>query len=167
VPAERHTSTGCALSQVLCCALLQADQADLRAFEQATASARSQGLFFKNLYEPELDEEQQEAAGSSGSTAGSRSRALLDPAAARKAAAVVASSAEEEVSSPFRMYLFGAMAAVLAAVVAQGGLWAHARSSRAGVVRQVGKARHRPSMACGVWPSESCSGCGQQQRSGQ
>jgi hypothetical protein len=121
MPAEGHTSTGCVLSQVLCSALLQADQADLRAFEQATASARSQGLFFKNLYEPELDEEQQGVAGSSGSPAGRRSRAPLDPAAARKAAAVVTSSAEEELSSTFRMYLFGAMAAVLAAVVVQGG----------------------------------------------
>lgn len=103
---------------------LQADQADLRAFEAATASARSQGLFFKNLYEPDLDEEQQQEAGSSaaaGSSGSSRSRAPLDPVTARKAAAVVTSSAEEEVSSPFRMYLFGAMAAVLALVVAQGG----------------------------------------------
>jgi hypothetical protein len=109
---------------VLSCAVLaqQADQADLRAFEAATASARSQGLFFKNLYQPDLDEEQQEAGSSSaaGSSGSSRSRAPLDPAAARKAAAVVTSSAEEEVSSPFRMYLFGAMAAVLALVVGQG-----------------------------------------------
>lgn len=111
----------------LCCALLQADQADLKAFEQATASARSQGLFFKNLYEPELDDNDEQQAGSSSgsvddssSSSSSRSRAPLDPAAARRAAAVVASTAEEEVSSPFRMYLFGSMAAVLAAVVAQG-----------------------------------------------
>lgn len=122
---------GCA---VPCCAALwwlQADQADLKAFEQATATARSQGLFFKNLYEPELDDIDEQQAGSSSSSGsvdggisgggGSRSRAPLDPAAARRAAAVVASSAEEQVSSPFRMYLFGSMAAVLAAVVAQGG----------------------------------------------
>lgn len=110
---------------VLCCNICcvhQADQADLRAFEAATASARSQGLFFKNLYQPDLEEEQQEvgSSGAAGSSGSSRSRAPLDPAAARKAAAVVTSSAEEEVSSPFRMYLFGAMAAVLALVVGQG-----------------------------------------------
>jgi hypothetical protein len=106
--------------------VLQADEADLKAFEAATASARSQGLFFKNLYEPERDGEQSEAGSSSGAagSSGSRSKTLLDPVAARQAAAVVASSAEEEVSSPFRMYLFGAMAAVLALVVGQGG-WGH------------------------------------------
>jgi len=105
------------------CRTLQADQADLRAFEAASASARSQGLFFKNLYEPEVEDSEQQAGSSSstgGSSSSSRTKALLDPAAARKAAAVVTSSAEEEVSSPFRMYLFGAMAAVLALVVAQG-----------------------------------------------
>jgi hypothetical protein len=108
----------------LCC-VLQADEADLAAFEAANASARSQGLFFKNLYEPERDGEQSEAGPSSSAagSSGSRSKTLLDPVAARQAAAVVASSAKEEMSSPFRMYLFGAMAAVLALVVGQGGWW--------------------------------------------
>jgi len=45
---------------------------------------------------------------------------LVDLAAAQQAASVVTSSAEEEVSSPFRMYLFGYMAAVLVAVLLQG-----------------------------------------------
>lgn len=108
---------------------LQADQDELRRFEASSAAARSQGLFFKNLYQPTAEEDQQGGSSSSGSVAvgssgsssgGSSTRATpLDPAT-RKAAAVVASTAEAEVSSPFRMYLFGAMAAVLALVVGQG-----------------------------------------------
>uniref|UniRef100_A0A383V571 Uncharacterized protein n=1 Tax=Tetradesmus obliquus TaxID=3088 RepID=A0A383V571_TETOB len=102
---------------------IKADQEDLRAFEVASASARSQGLFFKNLYQPEQDPQQQqeqgEGAASSSSSSSKRNRMLVDPVAARQAAAVVASSAEDEMASPFRMYLFGYMAAVLALVVLQ------------------------------------------------
>jgi hypothetical protein len=100
---------------------LQADQEDLRAFENASASARSQGLFFKNLYQPEQDPQQQQGQGEGGASSSTkRNRMLIDPVAARQAAAVVASTAEDEVASPFRMYLFGYMAAVLALVVLQG-----------------------------------------------
>lgn len=102
---------------------VQADQEDLRAFEVASASARSQGLFFKNLYQPEQDPQQQQEQGegaASSSSSSKRNRMLIDPVAARQAAAVVASSAEDEMASPFRMYLFGYMAAVLALVVLQG-----------------------------------------------
>ncbi|KAF6257298.1 hypothetical protein COO60DRAFT_1524440 [Scenedesmus sp. NREL 46B-D3] len=63
------------------------------------------------------------AAGPGEDTASSssgRKRVLIDPVAARQAAAVVTSSAADEVSSPFRMYLFGYMATVLALVVLQG-----------------------------------------------
>jgi hypothetical protein len=99
----------------------QADQEDLRAFENASASARSQGLFFKNLYQPEQEPQQQPGQGEDAASGGSRrNRMLIDPVAARQAAAVVASTAEDEVGSPFRMYLFGYMAAVLALVVLQG-----------------------------------------------
>lgn len=96
---------------------MQADQADLRAFEAAAASARSRGLFFQTLYQPESEEQQQDADTVSSS---SRAQQTSDPSAARKIAAAVASSAEEEVGSPFRMYLFGAMTAVLLLVVLQG-----------------------------------------------
>lgn len=44
---------------------------------------------------------------------------FVDPAVLQAAAAVTA-SAEAEVRSPFRMYLFGYMAVVLALVTAQG-----------------------------------------------
>jgi hypothetical protein len=99
----------------------QADQEDLRAFENASASARSQGLFFKNLYQPEQEPQKQPGQGEDAASGGSRrNRMLIDPVAARQAAAVVASTAEDEVGSPFRMYLFGYMAAVLALVVLQG-----------------------------------------------
>ncbi|WIA09961.1 hypothetical protein OEZ85_010173 [Tetradesmus obliquus] len=101
---------------------IKADQEDLRAFEVASASARSQGLFFKNLYQPEQDPQQQQEQGegaASSSSSSKRNRMLIDPVAARQAAAVVASSAEDEMASPFRMYLFGYMAAVLALVVLQ------------------------------------------------
>lgn len=109
----------------MCC---QADEADLRAFETASAAARSQGLFFRSLYQPELGEDEQQDA----AAVPARRKPLADPAAAHAAAAVVTSSAEEEVSSPFRMYLFGYMAAVLALVVAQG----EECSSKLGVVYQ-------------------------------
>jgi hypothetical protein len=104
------------------CWLLQADQEDLRAFETASASARSQGLFFKNLYQPEQDPQQPDGQGEGAASSSSkrRNRILIDPVAARQAAAAVASSAEDEVGHPFRMYLFGYMAAVLALVVMQG-----------------------------------------------
>jgi len=109
------------------CLCFQADQADVRAFEASSAAARSQGLFFKNLYElpAEKDEDGSSSSGSSSSKpltspSGGIRKPLLDPAGARQAAAVVTSSAEEEVSSPFRLYLFGCMAAVLVLVVMQG-----------------------------------------------
>jgi hypothetical protein len=113
------------VSHASCGLHAQADQEDLRAFENASASARSQGLFFKNLYQPEQEPQQQQSGqgedAASSSSGSSRNRALVDPVAARQAAAVVTSSAEDEVGSPFRMYLFGYMAAVLVAVVLQGG----------------------------------------------
>jgi hypothetical protein len=122
-----------AYSKTCLCLCFQADQADVRAFEASSAAARSQGLFFKNLYELPAEEDE-DGSSSSGSSSGSSSssskpltspsggirKPLLDPAGARQAAAVVTSSAEEEVSSPFRLYLFGCMAAVLVLVVMQG-----------------------------------------------
>eukprot|EP00879_Flechtneria_rotunda_P030311 GHRR01032931.1.p1 GENE.GHRR01032931.1~~GHRR01032931.1.p1 ORF type:complete len:196 (+),score=109.01 GHRR01032931.1:454-1041(+) len=104
---------------------IKADQADLRAFEVSSANARSQGLFFRSLYQPEADEDADTdssnmAAAGSKSSSSSNSKQLqklLDPNAA--AAAVVASPAKQEMASPFRMYLFGYMAAVLALVVVQ------------------------------------------------
>eukprot|EP00775_Hariotina_reticulata_P012765 gene12765-12894_t len=103
---------------------IKADQADVRAFETSSAAARSQGLFFKNLYQPPAEEDENGVSSSSSSeplssTNASIRKPLLDPAGTRQAAAIVTSSAEEEVSSPFRMYLFGYMAAVLVLVVMQ------------------------------------------------
>ncbi|KAF8069604.1 hypothetical protein HT031_001721 [Scenedesmus sp. PABB004] len=104
---------------------IKADQADLRAFESASATARSQGLFFRNLYgQPDADEGGDGAAGGGGAGADARGAgracsALLDPAGARAAAAAVTASAEGEVGSPFRMYLFAYMGLVLGLVVAQ------------------------------------------------
>lgn len=101
---------------------MQADQEDLRAFEAASASARSQGLFFRNLYQPSADDDEDstDAAAAGSSTSRLNKAKFVDPAV-RQAAAAVTASAEDEVRSPFRMYLFGYMALVLALVVVQGG----------------------------------------------
>eukprot|EP00878_Enallax_costatus_P014835 GHUV01015528.1.p1 GENE.GHUV01015528.1~~GHUV01015528.1.p1 ORF type:complete len:241 (+),score=84.27 GHUV01015528.1:815-1537(+) len=105
---------------------IKADQEDLRAFEAASASARSQGLFFRNLYQPSADDSEDEGgsqtASSSSASRGKQAKSkqgYVDPAI-RQAAAAVTASAEEEVRSPFRMYLFGYMAMVLALVTVQG-----------------------------------------------
>ena len=126
---------------------LEADRADLAAWERASAQARSKGLFFKSLYAAPADadadaakanggggmqRQQQPGDGSGGGGDGSSAgaarfagelRGSLDPeaaAAARRAAAKVAAPAAREVGSPLRLWLFGYMAAVLAAVVVQG-----------------------------------------------
>jgi hypothetical protein len=115
---------------------LQADREDLAAWERASATARSKGLFFKTLYAPEADaaaaaaqqqrggggSEARQPEGAAGRFAG-QVRGSLDPEAAeaaRLAAAKVRTPAEREVGSPLRLWLFAYMAGVLALVVGQG-----------------------------------------------
>jgi len=121
----------------------KADRDELAAWEKASATARSKGLFFKNLYTPQPDDsaaqQQQDCnhpadprrqrGGSQGSAARftGELRGTLDPevaAAALRAAAKVTAPAEQEVGSPLRLWLFAYMAAILALVVGQGGVGA-------------------------------------------
>jgi hypothetical protein len=97
----------------------------MAAWEAQSAAARNSGLFFKSLYKPEVLQGTDADSSSSleGSGAAAATAAALPgsrPPPGLAAAAAVTSSAEEEVGSPFRMYLFAYMAAVLAVVVGQG-----------------------------------------------
>jgi len=101
---------------------MKAEQDEFSSWEKESTAARNKGLFFKSLYKPDADTDSEETEGSSGSSSSRRSRAPADPEEAQKliaASAAVTNSAEEEVGSPFRMYLFTYMAAVLFIVAVQ------------------------------------------------
>jgi len=102
---------------------LQADQADLAAFEARSTSARNQGLFFQQLYKPDVtagsDEPGAGAAGGAASgTSSSGSSSTLEPQVVRALQHQITEPARRELASPLRLYVFTYLAIVLACVVA-------------------------------------------------
>ncbi|KAG2441201.1 hypothetical protein HYH02_010045 [Chlamydomonas schloesseri] len=114
---------------------LQADKADLAAFELRSAEERSRGLFFKSLYAVEKEKRQPVGKSIPGYYRKQREAAAAAAAAAAEGAAAEAgsstwdaeavaaaaerplSAASKQVRSPFRLYLFSYLSAFLALVV--------------------------------------------------
>mmetsp|Transcript_18724 Transcript_18724/g.40259 ORF Transcript_18724/g.40259 Transcript_18724/m.40259 type:complete len:178 (-) Transcript_18724:458-991(-) len=101
---------------------LKADSEELEAWEQRTADARNNLLFFKTLYAREKKKGGASgASSSSGSSSSSSSSA--DPGynkeAVKKLAATIKAPAQAEVHSPARLYLFTYLASILGFVVVQ------------------------------------------------
>ncbi|KAG2423898.1 hypothetical protein HXX76_014951 [Chlamydomonas incerta] len=113
---------------------LQADKADLAAFELRSAEERSRGLFFKSLYAVEKEKRQpvgksipgyyrkQREAAAAAAAAGQDGEAepgssTWDAEAVAAAAERPLSAASKQVRSPFRLYLFSYLSAFLALVV--------------------------------------------------
>ncbi|PNW76843.1 hypothetical protein CHLRE_11g478528v5 [Chlamydomonas reinhardtii] len=111
---------------------LQADKADLAAWEVRSAEERSKGLFFKSLYAVEKEKrqpvgksipgyyrKQREAAAAAGQEGAEAEpgSSTWDAEAVAAAAERPLSAASKQVRSPFRLYLFSYLSAFLALVV--------------------------------------------------